>query len=644
MLSQSPSRLLDALRRLGQGLPSPEGSDAELLGRFVERRDEAAFEAILRRHGDMVLRTCRRHLGSGPDAEDAFQAVFLILARDAVRIGNRESLAGWLFRVAFHVSRKLMGRNARRRTVPIRDEACSRPAKDEPVDRDDLRNALVRDINSLPDRLRAPVILCYLEGHSNSEAAALLGVPKGTIDSRLSTARRKLRVRLAQRGFTLGTGIAAFESFSSAEGTAAVPGLLRRTLEAVMASVTTGKIAGVVSRQVLTLVAGVSCTMSNHRLSLILIAALLLAMAGGTGATVFRAQADGGQIPPPDKSAEKQKPAAQQKASPPVSNVPTSLTREDVFDLLQRPLGMDKDPEPMTLRELLGLLQEKFGIPIRIDIAAFGRTGFEPTNLYEQQVRLVFVRGMTLADALRDTMAQVHLEDANRQVSYRIRNGQIAIVPAFAPVVLSVGSGNPDETPVPLSSTQIMEQEEGEPISLSVEERPFSDVLRELRISTGANIVLDARHKDKAKLAVTATLHDVRLMAALRVLGDMCELQPVSLNNVFYVTSKENAEKLQQEIDRRRYGDRCLNGPFGAANPNVGFGGMGFGMPGVGGQAVPSPGGPAIGGGAGVGWAGRTTPSGQAAGSPIPGSANSAPTQSAPVAPAKPKNDPPRGN
>src|SRR5262245_31077507 len=98
---EPPSRLLQTLRRLG---PAPEGADAELLRRFVEHKDEPAFEELLRRHGDLVMRVCRRHLGSSADADDAFQAVFLVLARDAAGIARRESLAGWLFRVAFNVS------------------------------------------------------------------------------------------------------------------------------------------------------------------------------------------------------------------------------------------------------------------------------------------------------------------------------------------------------------------------------------------------------------------------------------------------------------------------------------------------------------------------------------------------------------
>src|SRR2546429_451702 len=178
MLKSSRNRLLLSLRRLGD---STEVSDAALLERFVALKDESAFEAMLRRHGDMVLRVCRRHLESGPDAEDAFQAVFLVLARDAGRIGRRESLAGWLFRVAYHISRKLMGKNARRRTLPLAEGDRATDTADE-FDRAELRAVVEEEVHALPDRFRAPVVLCYLEGRSNSEAAALLGCPRGTVD------------------------------------------------------------------------------------------------------------------------------------------------------------------------------------------------------------------------------------------------------------------------------------------------------------------------------------------------------------------------------------------------------------------------------------------------------------------------------
>jgi RNA polymerase sigma factor (sigma-70 family) len=582
MLKQPPSRLLEALRRLGRSPAGPEGSDAVLLGRFVELRDESAFETIMRRHGDMVMRTCRRHLGSGPNAEDAFQAVFLALARDAARIGRRESLAGWLFRVAYFVSRKLMGRNARRRAQPIRDEDCpSSAAKDSP-DSDELRAEVEREVNLLLDRLRAPVVLCYLEGHSNSEAAALLGVPKGTIDSRLSSARSKLRAALTRRGIALGAGATVFETLWYGEGNAAVPGLLRRTLEAAMSLVKTGTAAGAVSREVLSLVAGVSPAMSNYRLSFVLIAALLIVTAGGTGLSVFNAQADGAKSSPPKKAeAANEKP--QQVEPTKIAELKTVKTNEAVHELLDRPLDMDTEPPPMPLKEMLAMLQVKFGVPIRIDLAAFSRINKpEAANLYEQQVQLSLVRGMNLGDALNDILAQLSHSEAVQPglLAFRVRRGQIAIVPAFKPSIRSVGERGNDDEGGAVPPNELIEQDEGEPISLSVEEKPFSDVLRQLRETTGANIVLDVRQADKAKQVVSATLHDVRLMAALRVLGDMCELQPVALNNVFYVTSKENAEKLQREIDLRRHGEQS-QAPLGGIAPGT--------TPGAGAPALPAP-------------------------------------------------------
>src|SRR5262245_48244713 len=117
MLEPPPRRLLRSLRRLSP----PEGSDALLLERFVERRDETAFEELLRRHADLVMRVCRRHLGEA-DAEDAFQAVFLVLARDAGRIARRESLAGWLYRVAAQVSFNLLRSRVRHRMTSLPDD------------------------------------------------------------------------------------------------------------------------------------------------------------------------------------------------------------------------------------------------------------------------------------------------------------------------------------------------------------------------------------------------------------------------------------------------------------------------------------------------------------------------------------------
>jgi RNA polymerase sigma factor (sigma-70 family) len=177
-------------------------SEVLLLDRFVAHRDEAAFEAIVSRHGPMVLGVCRRVLDDPGDIEDAFQATFLVLVRRAGTLRNPELLANWLYGVAHRVS-------VRARTIAFRRRLHERPGSeeiampDEPrEDRAELRAVLDDELSRLPDRLRAVVVLCDLEGAPQEVAARQLGCPLGTIKSRLFRARDRLRGRLVRRGVT----------------------------------------------------------------------------------------------------------------------------------------------------------------------------------------------------------------------------------------------------------------------------------------------------------------------------------------------------------------------------------------------------------------------------------------------------------
>ena len=256
----------------------------------------------------------------------------------------------------------------------------------------------------------------------------------------------------------------------------------------------------------------------------------------------------------------------------------------------------------MPLKDLLEFLSETYEVPIRIDLSAFARIGVQnATGMYEQPVKLPVVRGMSVSDVLRDALAQLPTESGEggrvSAATFRIRDGQILIVPAFVTPFSSVGSGPPagnggsGAEEIQIDAKTMLEQTEGDPISFSIDEKSFADVLKELRRMTGANIVLDARQKDKAKLTITAEMHDVRLLAGLRILCDMCELQPVSLNNIYYITSKENAERLQKELDRKHYGEAQLPLQYygGLGGPGLGGAGLGgFGGGGLGG-AIPAP-------------------------------------------------------
>jgi RNA polymerase sigma factor (sigma-70 family) len=178
-------------------------SDAQLLDRFAANRDEAAFELLLWRHARLVFGVCRRVLHDLHDAEDAFQATFLALARHAGRITMREAVAGWLHKVAYRVALTARSQRARRgareKLIGASEHISTFPDVEASSENQKLRCVLDQEIGRLPERFRAAVVLCYLEGKSVDEAAVLLGCPRGTVASRLSRARQRLRVRLAAR-------------------------------------------------------------------------------------------------------------------------------------------------------------------------------------------------------------------------------------------------------------------------------------------------------------------------------------------------------------------------------------------------------------------------------------------------------------
>ena len=199
-------------------------TDGQLLERFVAAQEEAAFAALVRRHGPLVLGVCRRLLRCRADAEDAFQATFVVLFRRARSLDRRGSLAGWLYTVAYHVALRARAAAARRRLQERR--AAEMPQTEchaEAVWRD-LQPVLDDELNRLPEKYRAPVLLCYVEGKTNEEAGRLLRLPVGTVKSRLARARETLRRRLTRRGITL-TG-AALAAVLAEKAAANVPSLL----------------------------------------------------------------------------------------------------------------------------------------------------------------------------------------------------------------------------------------------------------------------------------------------------------------------------------------------------------------------------------------------------------------------------------
>src|SRR5438132_4837474 len=173
--------LLQYLRKLVSEPVMHPLSDRELLQRFAEQRDETAFTTLVRRHGAMVLRLCQRLLQNGHDAEDAFQATFIVLASKAASRHWQPSVASWLHRVAYHVALKA-------RAAALRRAAHERQVADRPIPHPldtitgrELLAALDEELTRLPDKYRAPLVLCYLEGATRDQAASQLGCPLGTL-------------------------------------------------------------------------------------------------------------------------------------------------------------------------------------------------------------------------------------------------------------------------------------------------------------------------------------------------------------------------------------------------------------------------------------------------------------------------------
>jgi RNA polymerase sigma factor (sigma-70 family) len=216
--------LLRHINKLAAGPRAPQRTDGQLLDDFAARRDEGAFTTLVSRHGPMVLRAVQRVLGHEQDAEDAFQATFLVLARSAASIRRREALAGWLHGVAYRVALKARRGAARRRKheARLRDRV---PRAEPGPSWDEVQAVLDEEVRRLPEPFRAAFTLCVLEGKSWPQAAAELGCREGTVASRVGRARQRLRRRLAGRGIKLSALLAAL-AVAEGTGAAAVPARL----------------------------------------------------------------------------------------------------------------------------------------------------------------------------------------------------------------------------------------------------------------------------------------------------------------------------------------------------------------------------------------------------------------------------------
>jgi RNA polymerase sigma factor (sigma-70 family) len=308
-MDMTTNRTSQVIRHLRKAMLLQDGAgmtDGQLLGRFIEHRDEAAFAALVKRHGPMVWGVCRRLLPHH-DAEDAFQATFLVLVRKAASVLPREMVANWLYGVArqtaLHSRRTTARRGARERQVTPMPE----PAVAEQHLWHDLQPLLDQELARLPDKYRVAIILCNLEGKTRKEAARQLGCPEGTLAARLARGRVMLAKRFARHGLAVSGGAMAAALSQQVASAAVPPSVVYSTINAAT-SVAAGPAAGVISVNAAALTERVLKTMLLHKLKLAAVVLLLALVCLGVGVRSFTASAAGQPEPPKAAGATDGKP------------------------------------------------------------------------------------------------------------------------------------------------------------------------------------------------------------------------------------------------------------------------------------------------------------------------------------------------
>jgi RNA polymerase sigma factor (sigma-70 family) len=517
--------VISYLRRLRPGEEANE--DSELLARFAAG-DGGALEALVRRHAPLVWGVCRRRLTRDADAEDAFQATFLVLVRKARSLANGRPLGPWLHTVAARTAAKARAAAMRRAAREGAAVEAAAPPGDDPAQRE-ARAVVDEEVGRLPARYREAVVLCYLEGRTNEEAAKHLGCPKGTILSRLARARDRLRRRLERRG--LGPCLVPL-------GELVAPG------EVPVSALAGAGRAGAASGGALALAEGVLSSMSLHQLKWVGVACLVLVLAAGGAGWLARAaeatpkgdpvtQRQEGKAPAvaaerPGKADKEpvEKPAADRKAP---ANFERTFELRDILAKTIDCAGYD-DPKS-TLQEVLEQLGKIHRITFDVNEKAFKAEKVKEVLKFEVANPPIPPMKTSLGAVLRKVIERI----PDVQATFLIRKDVIEITTEKA---LRAELGAPKQQPGGPQLTLVWHDFR----KVSVQ-----TALQDIADATGESIVLDPRAEKQAAAVITARLLNVSVESAVDVLSDMAGLEVVRVESVYYVTTPDNAQRLRNK-------------------------------------------------------------------------------------------------
>jgi RNA polymerase sigma factor (sigma-70 family) len=518
--SSTVTKVIEQLRQDMRRQDEERLSDGLLLDRYLDMRDDAAFAALVRRHGPMIWGVCRRITGHVGDAEDAFQVAFLILVRKAASVRPREAVGNWLYGVACHAALKARSASAKVRAKEKQVTNMPEPKKDRRDDPEELSRLLDQGLSALPDKYRLPVVLCDLEGRSRKEVAAQLKIPEGTLSSRMATAHRMLAKRLARHGLAVAGGslttLIAQDAVSASVPAAVVSATIKT---ATLITAGNGAMAGVVSTKVAALTEGVMIAMLLNKLKIAFGVVFLLGLMAGGGIFISG-------VTQPALSQAPAKKAPGQAA-------PVSKPHEEtlaVMDMLEQPIHTKGLHEKVKLRTALQYFTEQFGGKLRIlvDKEAFAAAlDADAPDAYEEEVVLpAEVSKMTLDQALRTVIAQV----CQGKATYVIRRGWIEITSEAA--------------------TRAVNSLHRPSIVGSYHQRPLAHLLQELSDKSGVTINLDPKIEMNAP--ISATFRNCSLEEALVTVTEMGQVGYVVLAHSIFVTTPDRAKAMEQEENVRR--------------------------------------------------------------------------------------------
>jgi RNA polymerase sigma factor (sigma-70 family) len=541
MMSEPLRPVLRYLRQAAGHRPAEDG-DAPLLGRFLAG-DGDAFAEVVRRHGPSVWAACRRILGEQPDAEDAFQATFLVLLRKAGSLRQPELVGPWLYAVACRTARKARALRGRRqeRERPLAGDVAGEEGVADAVGRD-LRGVLDEEVGRLPERFRVPFVWCCLGGLSHAEAARRLGCAKGTIDSRVARARERLRGRLARRGVTLSA--AGLATALAGERTLAVPLALLET--------TAGSLPGRASPFALSLMEGVLHGMFLNKLKMVAVVVLALGLVGSGVGYFLPGRTPGPGLtpearaePPAPKAPEKpaRKPATKPARGAEVIEIPPS--REEIQKALKsRTKFPGIDDAKVTLAEALDQLTKIYDV--RFDVQEKWFQVDQVMDVLKTEVanpNPIPAMNATLEEVLGKILSHIPVPSG---ATYLVRKDHIEITTGTAvrsELGRPTGSFDPfggsemGDLSVPPLPPLVVQKFEG---------TPLPEALDKIAESADVNVLLDPRAEGVDTVKVRARLYNVPADTAVRLLADMAGLGVARVDNVLYVTTPENAQRLQK--------------------------------------------------------------------------------------------------